>query len=75
MSSIPFTVPSTIADATALVDRLPKCQCGEILSPRGQCLNVGGCDTADRAATRSSLRKGTAASARPAAWTLGGRVD
>ena len=55
---------SRIRDARALVDRLPKCQCGEILSPRGHCLNVGGCDTADRAATRSSLRRGTAASAR-----------
>jgi hypothetical protein len=75
MSTIPFPAQSRIADAAALVDRLPKCDCGEILSPRGHCLNVGGCETADRAATRSSLRKGTAASARPAAWTLGGRVD
>jgi hypothetical protein len=75
MSTIPHAAPSRIEDAAALADRLPKCSCGEILTPRGHCLNVGGCDTADRAATRSSLRRGTAASARPAAWTLGGRVD
>lgn len=73
MSSIP--VPSRIRDARVLADRLPRCDCGEILSPRGHCLNVGGCDTADRQATRGSLSRGAAASARPSAWTLGGRVD
>lgn len=66
--------PSRIADAAALVDRLPHCTCGEILTPRGLCLNVGDCPTADRAATRGSLRRGTAASS-PAAWTIGGGVD
>lgn len=66
--------PSQILAAAALVDRLPHCACGEILTPRGLCLNVGDCPTADRAATRGSLRRGTAASS-PAAWTIGGGVD
>ena len=49
--------------------------CGDTVAPSGKCLNVGDCRRADRQASRSSLARGTAASARPAAWTLGGRVD
>lgn len=49
--------------------------CGEHVAPSGKCLNVGDCRRADRAASRSSLARGTAASSRPAAWTFGGRVD
>lgn len=59
-----------------LADRfasLVPCSCGETVV-RGKCLNVGGCPRADRAATRSSLRRGSAASS-PAAWTSMGRVD
>lgn len=67
------------AGAAILADRfsdLPTCaDCGDTLSPRGQCLQVGTCRRADRSASRSSLTRGAAASARPAAWSLGGRVD
>ena len=61
-----------------LADRfteLERCYCGDPLSPDGRCLNVGGCSRADSDASRQSLRRGTAAAARPAAWTMGGRVD
>ena len=67
--------PSQRENAERLLERLPHCDCGEILTPRGHCLNIGACTTADRQATRGSLRRGTAASSAPAAWTLGGRVD
>ena len=67
--------PAQANHAEALPARLPRCACGEILTPRGHCLNIGGCDTADRNATRPSLRRGTAASARPSAWSASGRVD
>lgn len=66
------------AGSAILADRfasLPRCTCGEILTPAGKCLNIGDCRRADRGATRASLARGTAASARPAAWNLGGRVD
>lgn len=71
------TIMSQRDNAQALVDRLQlaTCDCGETITPRGHCLNIGACPTADRHATRGSLRKGTAASTAPAAWTLGGRVD
>lgn len=49
-------------------------ECGETLY-RGRCYAVGSCRTAERRAVRASLIRGTAASARPAAWNLGGRVD
>lgn len=49
--------------------------CLETLDPHGRCLNVGACLESHTAAARPSLRRGAAASARPAAWTLGGRVD
>lgn len=75
MSSVTLYAPSRIRDASALVERLPHCACGEILTPRGVCLNVGDCPSADRTASRQSLRRGRAASAAPAAWSLGGRVD
>jgi len=53
---------------------LQLCECGE--TPyRGRCHNVGECRQAERSAVRQSLVRGTAASARPAAWNLGGRVD
>jgi hypothetical protein len=48
--------------------------CAETLMPNGRCLNVGACRTADRDATRGSMRRGVAASA-PAAWTARGYVD
>lgn len=67
------------AGAAILADRfqdLPTCgHCGDVLTPAGKCLNVGTCRTADRQASRQSLRRGAAASARPSAWTIGGRVD
>lgn len=72
----------SIAEASAMIAEriaereLATCgECGEVLSPRGHCLSVGACSRADRQASRQSLRRGAAASARPAAWTLGGRVD
>lgn len=79
----PFERPiggtSMIADAltpTHEVARdLATCRCGETLPPSGRCQNVGTCADADRNASRSSRIRGTAASARPQAWTLGGRVD
>lgn len=55
--------------------RLIICQCGETVPPAGHCQNVGTCTAADKAATRQSLSRGTAASARPAAWQGSGRVD
>lgn len=61
-----------------LADRfaeLAVCTCGETVAPNGRCLNVGGCARADRAASRSSLSRGVAASARPAAWNVRGGVD
>jgi hypothetical protein len=75
MSSTILAPRSRIADAVALVDRLPHCACGEILTPRGQCLNIGDCRTADRHASRQSAQRGAAASARPSAWTISGQVD
>lgn len=48
--------------------------CAETLTPAGRCLNIGHCRTADRDATRGSLRRGKAQSA-PAAWTSRGYVD
>ena len=36
----------------------------------GRCLNIGGCDTADRQASRQSRAAGA-----PRAWTMGGNVD
>lgn len=50
------------------------CSCGESIMPGSACLNIGACETADRAATRQSLTRGHAASA-PAAWTFSGNVD
>ncbi len=50
------------------------CDCGETLY-RGRCHNVGACRQAERSAVRQSLQRGTAASTRPSAWNLGGRVD
>ena len=67
--------PSQRERAQQLADVLPHCACGEILTPRGHCLNIGDCPDADRAATRQSLQRGAAASARPSAWTSSGRVD
>lgn len=72
--TIPVPARSQIRDARQLADRLATCACGETLSPRGHCLNVGDCARADRAASRQSHRKGRALSA-PAAWTIGGGVD
>ena len=67
------------AGAQVLTDRfieLATCAtCAEITAPNGRCLNVGACRTADRQATRTSLRRGAAASARPSAWTISGSVD
>ena len=54
------------------VDNL--CGCGETLY-RGRCYNVGACRDAERSSSAQSLRRGAAASAAPAAWSLGGRVD
>jgi len=50
------------------------CDCGETMY-RGRCYNVGACRDAERSAVRGSLVRGTAASVRPSAWTIGGRVD
>lgn len=65
--------------AQILADRIaelaPCAGCGETLPPNGKCQNVGDCRRADRSASRASLTRGSARSARPAAWTLGGRVD
>lgn len=67
------------AGAVILADRVAELEtcatCAEPMTPSGRCLNVGGCRTADRMATRTSLRRGAAASARPAAWTRAGSVD
>ena len=69
------------AGAQILTDRfteLATCaHCGDIVAPSGKCLNVGDCRTADRADSRPSLARGSAASARsaPAAWNISGRVD
>lgn len=53
---------------------LVKCQCGEPIAPSGSCLNVGGCLTADRDATRGAARV-TNKYAVPAAWNARGSVD
>lgn len=81
MSGTATLVPSRIADASALHTRLVEsgaltvCSCGETVTPSGRCLNIGDCRHADRSATRGSLRRGAAASARPAAWNVRGGVD
>ena len=62
---VPLEGPETALDV---------CDCGETRY-RGRCHNVGECRQAERSAVRQSLVRGTAASARPAAWNLGGRVD
>lgn len=62
-----------LADRFAELATCPTC--AEVTAPSGRCLNVGSCRTADRQATRTSLRRGAAASARPAAWTRSGSVD
>jgi len=49
-------------------------ECGTV-TYRGKCLAVGMCRSADRAASRQSLRRGRAASSAPAAWSASGRVD
>ncbi|MDF2751707.1 MAG: hypothetical protein K0S82_89 [Gaiellaceae bacterium] len=61
------------ADHSVRVD-VDLCECGETRY-RGRCYNVGGCRDAERAGSAQSLRRGSAASAAPAAWNLGGRVD
>ena len=60
--------------ASETVIEVDICDCGETRY-RGRCHNVGACREAERSAVRQSLQRGTAASARPAAWNLGGRVD
>lgn len=75
MSILVSQYPSQAERAAALADVLPRCQCGEVLTPRGLCLNVGDCPSADRAAVRGSLSRGAAQSTAPAAWTIGGGVD
>jgi hypothetical protein len=46
--------------------------CLDTLTPRGDCLNVGSCDTADRTAARRSV---SGATMKAAAWTVSGGVD
>ncbi len=58
----------------SFVEPLDVCDCGETRY-RGRCHNVGACRQAERSAVRQSLQRGIAASARPAAWNLGGSVD
>jgi hypothetical protein len=68
-------IAERIETAERIAETLPSCSaCSEVLFD-GRCLNIGECHRAHRTASAQSLRRGTAASTRPAAWTLGGRVD
>ena len=67
--------PDDVEGRAILADlRLDICDCGETRY-RGRCHNVGACRDAEKGAVRQSLSRGTAASARPSAWNLGGSVD
>lgn len=76
MTYQPLTAP---ADRPTLeVDTIAPmvCQgCETTLAPDGSCLEVGACELADRAATRSSRSGATAKFAVPAAWNARGSVD
>ena len=47
--------------------------CLDTLTPTGDCLNIGSCETADRTAAYGSRRE--TAKFRVAAWTIRGSVD
>ena len=55
----------------------PHCEsCGETLTPDGKCFSLGTCVIADEQASRGASQTPSLGRAvRPAAWTLGGRVD
>lgn len=46
--------------------------CLDTLTPRGQCMNVGACLTADTAASIGASRTTLKA---PRAWTISGNID
>ncbi len=64
----------TIEPGAPELETAPRCDCGEVLSPAGECFNVGFCIAADSSATKGAARQ-TAKYAVPAAWNARGYVD
>lgn len=74
-----LTLPelATIVDVDDVdIAELMTCACGAVTAPDGTCLEIGACERADSAATRTArgqTRKFVAQA--PAGWTGTGRVD